>query len=317
MNRPAWSVGASLIGSLLWAVAPAGAASSGKPLQDCADVCPSMQVIPAGSFTMGSPPTEEGRTEGSGAPHGAAGKPNRELQHPVHIGRPFALSVDPITRRQYGQFVEATGYHAAGACFGINEKGEASSSDAFTWQTPGFPQSDNDPVVCVSPHDADAYVKWLSQKTGKDYRLPTEAEYEFAARAGTTTARYWGDSADEGCAYANGVGSEASKIFFGTATACDDGHVLTAPVGSYKPNAFGLYDMLGNVWVYMADCWHDTYEGAPSDGSAWREAGCMGRVMRGGSFVSNKTSLRSAARHEVDNLDARVHNYGIRVARSL
>ena len=300
--------------------APGAGASRVPPvavIRDCSTGCPALAVIPAGSFIMGSPVTEDGRLDGSGSPGNAPGKPERELQHKVTFARPFALAVDPVTRAEFAAFQQASGYRAQGACFGINARGEASVSDAYGWQNPGFPQTDNDPVVCVTAQDAEAYARWLAQMTGKPYRLPTEAEYEYATRAGTTTARFWGDSADQGCAFANGVGQEATSVLMGRSTACNDGYVFTSPVGSFRPNPFGLNDMLGNVWVWMADCWHDTYVGAPSDGSAWVDASCTSRVMRGGSFISNSTSLRSAARHQVQNPAGRLHNYGIRVARSL
>lgn len=191
-----------------------------------------------------------------------------------------------------------------------------SESERYNWETPGFDQGDNEPVLCISALDAEAYAAWLSNKTGKHYRLPTEAEYEYAARAGTTTARYWGDSQDDGCAYANGHGYESEKVFWGKMTNCDDGYIYTSPVGNYNPNAFGLNDMLGNVWVWLADCWHDSFKDGPDSEAAWRGPECSERVMRGGSFISHYTSLRAAARHKAEE-KVRYHNYGMRIARDL
>jgi formylglycine-generating enzyme len=271
-------------------------------MKDCPE-CPQLVVIKQGSFIMGSPATEEGREAG-------------ETQHRVTISKSFALGKNPVTKGEFKQFVAQTGYNAKGKCFSMDDKGNPSESEIYNWETPGFDQKDNEPVVCVNAVDAEAYAAWLSKKTNKSYRLPTEAEYEYAARAGTTTARYWGESQDDGCAYANGIGYEAQKIFWGKLSKCDDGYIYTSPVGIYKPNAFGLYDMLGNAWVWLADCWNDSYAGAPDNGSAWVEKGCTDRIMRGGSFISNYTSLRAAARHKAGT-EQRFHNYGIRVARDV
>jgi formylglycine-generating enzyme required for sulfatase activity len=271
-------------------------------MKDCPD-CPEFVIIKPGSFTMGSPSTEEGREEG-------------ETQHSVTILKSFALGKYPVTKGEFRQFVTQTGYNAKGKCFSMDDKGNPSESEIYNWETPGFNQKDNEPVVCVDAVDAEAYAAWLSKKTSKSYRLPTEAEYEYAARAGTTTARYWGESQDDGCTYANGIGYEAQKVFWGKLAKCDDGFIYTSPVGSYKPNAFGLYDMLGNAWVWLADCWHDSYAGGPDTKAPWMEQGCNARVMRGGSYISNYTSLRAAARHKA-GADQRFHNYGIRIVRDV
>lgn len=271
-------------------------------LKDCPD-CPELVVIPAGSFIMGSPETEEGREPG-------------EIRHPVTISKAFVLGKTPITRGQFKRFIAQTGYDAVGTCFSMDAQGNPEESERYTWETPGFDQTDSEPVVCINALDAEAYAAWLSSITGKAYRLPTEAEYEYAARAGTSTARYWGERQDDGCTYANGIGDESQQIFWGKMTQCNDGFIFTSPVGNYQPNAFGLYDMLGNVWVWLADCWHDSYKGGPVDGEAWLEPGCSARVMRGGSYISNYTSLRSAARHRAE-AEKRFHNYGIRIARDL
>jgi sulfatase modifying factor 1 len=140
-------------------------------------------------------------------------------------------------------------------------------------------------VVCVSWEDASAYVRWLSQKTGKRYRLLTEAEWEYAARADTTTTRFWGDDAHRSCDYANGADVAAaarlSDVSIGAHALCDDRYAYTAPVGSYRANAFGLHDMLGNVWEWTQDCWNTTYSGAPTDGTAWDAGDCSMRAVRG------------------------------------
>lgn len=292
-----------------------GAGAPPRELKDCT-VCGVLRLIPAGQFVMGSPETEDGRTLGSGSENGAAGDPRREAQHNVMV-RSFALGEHLVTKGEYAAFVRATHYRPLNQCFSIERTDvDGRASDRFTWQYVGlFAQGSNEPAVCVSAIDALAYTTWLSSKTGKQYRLPSEAEWEYAARAGTTTSRYWGDNPDDGCDYANGTGSEAAQVFLGTPTRCNDHYIGTSPVGSYKPNAFGLFDMLGNVWEVMADCWHPNYDGAPTDGSAWgQEPNCRASVLRGGSFNSNYTSIRSAARHQAWP-SAQSFNYGIRVAR--
>lgn len=271
-------------------------------LKDCPD-CPELVIIPAGTFIMGSPETEEGRDPG-------------ENQHPVTITKGFALAKYLVTKGEFRQFVDETGYDAMGTCFSIDAEGNPEESERYTWETPGFDQTDDEPVACVNAEDAEAYVSWLSKKTGKNYRLPTEAEFEYAARAGTVTARYWGESQDDGCAYANGIGYESKDVFYGMMSKCDDGFVYTSPVGTYKPNAFGLYDMLGNAWIWLADCWYDDYSDGPDNEEARTEQGCAERVMRGGSYISNYISLRASSRHKAE-AERRFHNYGIRVARDL
>ena len=296
----------------------ATAATLPKTIKDCAE-CGVLRVILPGSFIMGSPVTEDGRTLGSGSENGKAGDPNREVQHLVAIAKPFALGEFPVTKGEYAAFVRATNYHPVNQCFSSTHAGPGGfMSDKFTWDHPGFfTQTDNEPALCVSAIDALAYIDWLSAKTHHHYRLPTEAEWEYAARAGTTTSRYWGNDPNDGCAYANVIGSEASKIFNGTAVSCNDHYVETSPVGFYKPNDFGLYDMIGNVWEVVSDCWHPSYVGAPVDGSSWgEEPNCERSTLRGGSFVSNSTSDRSAARHEAWP-SAQFFNYGFRVARDL
>ena len=162
-------------------------------------------------------------------------------------------------------------------------------------------------------------MQWLRQKTGKDYRLLTEAEWEYSARAGTTAARFWGEDGNMSCSFANGADTKAKMIVYGASNwpvaNCDDGYAYTAPVGSYKPNAFGLYDMLGNVWEWTQDCLNENYVGAPKDGSAWTKGECSRRVLRGGSWDYYPMHLRSAMRAR--NAAANRGNFnGFRVART-
>ena len=159
------------------------------------------------------------------------------------------------------------------------------------------------PVINVSWDDAQQYAAWFSKMTGQPYRLLTEAEWEYAARAGSTTVYYWGDEIGNGNANCNGCGSQWDNR-------------QTSPVGSFKPNAFGLYDMTGNVWQWVQDCYHDDYKGAPTDGSGWTSGDCSRRVVRGGSWGGNPRGRRSATR-DASSSDYRSDNVGFRVGRTL
>ena len=177
-------------------------------------------------------------------------------------------------------------------------------------------------MTCVSWEDATAYVRWLSAETGADYRLPSEAEWEYAARAGTTTPFYWGTSVNEHCAHGNGADRMTERTFTSQSftwsfSDCSDGAARTVLVGSYNPNVFGLYDMAGNVWEWVEDCWHDNYAGAPDYGTAWTRGGeCGRRVSRGGSWYNDRVDLRSALRDRSD-AGLRSHLLAFRVSRTL
>ncbi len=225
---------------------------------------PEMVVIPAGQFRMGD-------IQGGG---GSDEKP----VHDVRIGRAFAMGKHEVTFEEYDRFVESTGHRKP--------------SDS------GWGRGKR-PVINVSWDDAKAYVQWLSRETGEEYRLPSEAEWEYAARAKTDSARYWGEDADRACDYANVHDLTSQKIngFSGTHHACDDGYAKTAPVGRFKANGFVLKDMLGNVWEWVEDCYHDSYNGAPKDGLARTVGNCGRRVLRGGSWGNVPRSVRSAYRY--------------------
>jgi formylglycine-generating enzyme required for sulfatase activity len=244
-----------------------------KPMdsfRECAKDCPEMIVIPAGSFTMGSP-TSQG--------HDALEEP----QHKVTIAKSFAVAKLELTFAEWDACVDY------GDCVHVSDSGFGRGQQ---------------PAINVSWNDAQRYVGWLSRMTGKPYRLLSEAEYEYAMRAGMQTVYPWGDEIGQRNANCNGCGSE-----------WDGQH--PAPVGSFAPNRFGLYDMVGNVWESVEDCGHADYNGAPEDGSAWIEgADCSGRIVRGGSWLDFPEFLRSAAR-DGRATDAQFSNYGLRVARTL
>lgn len=236
------------------------------------DKCPDMIVVPAGNFVMGSPATEMGRDN------------DEEPQHRVTITKPFAVGRFDVTFEEWDACV------ADGGC------------DGYKPQDLGWGRGRR-PVFNVSWNNATAYVAWLSRKTGKDYRFLTEAEWEYAARAGTTTAYYWGDEIGKGNANCDGCGSQ-----------WDNGQ--TAPVGSFAANAFGLYDMAGNLWQWVQDCYHDSYDGASTDGLAWKNDACTSRVIRGGSWISKPPLLRSAGRFR-NSPEDRGNLLGFRIGKTL
>jgi formylglycine-generating enzyme required for sulfatase activity len=292
-------------GTTLASAQPPTSAIPGQTIKDCPD-CGEMVVIPAGSFTIGSPASEPGRDADEGP------------QHTVTI-RAFAAGKYEVTRGEYAAFVKDTNRPVAGNCFADpSGAGKWAETPSANWQNPGFAQSERDPVVCVSWEDAEAYAAWLTRKTGHAYRLLTEAEWEYAARTGTTTAFPWGDAENNHCADANAADQTLKKSFASwTVSTCEDGHVFTAPVGAHKPNRFGLYDMIGNVWELAEDCYHDSYNGAPADGSPWT-TNCPDtrKLIRGGAWNGAPRSLRTANRGGRALTD-RLNYVGFRIARSL
>lgn len=272
--------------------------------RDCPD-CPEMQVIPAGRFLMGLPETAPAR-DGDESP-----------QHPVTILR-FALGKYEVTRGQFAAFVRATGHETGENCRVWNGK-TWERQRGRSWRHPGYPQQDDHPVVCVSRHDALAYVRWLGQQTGLPYRLASEAEWEYAARAGTTTAAFWGDDPARACAAANGMdqtGKAQVPNVDWASLACQDGYAYTAPAGRFLPNAFGLHDMLGNVSEWVQDCYHDNYQQAPADGRPLEDAQCFRWVTRGGGWESYPRALEATNRNGILPT-AQDDALGFRVARSL
>ncbi len=276
----------------LLAAPPLAARAGAAVLKECPD-CPEITVIPAGRMMMGSPPGEAGRFDTEGP------------RHLVSVPA-FALARTDVTVAEYAVFVNDTGYEQQPCDW---------PADSF-WNSPGIVQSGHQPVVCVSWTDAQAYIAWLNAKVragmphppaSGPYRLPSEAEWGYAARAGRGGARWWGEGIGRNHADCNGCGSPW------------DNHQI-APVASFAPNPFGLYDMLGNVWQWTADCWHPTYDGAPTDGRAWTDGDCRRHVLRGGSWSNLPALVRSAARMAGGNTD-RDRDYasyaGFRLARSL
>ncbi len=268
---------------------------AGERFKDCAD-CPEMTVVPAGSFTMGSPPDE---------PQRAAA---REDQVQATIARPFAVGAYSVTRGEFAAFVAATGYRLDQGCYfwtGTTWEERADRS----WQSPGSVQDDRHPVTCVDLKAAKAYAAWLSARTGKTYRLPSETEREYVARAGTVTPFWWGSSISTGQASYNGT-------FTYGAGPTGEWRQHTVRVDSFRPNPWGLYNVHGNVWDWTDDCWNESNAGNPGDGSVRTTGDCNWRVARGGAWNYSPGYLRSAFRYW--NLpDNRSGVQGFRVVRTL
>jgi formylglycine-generating enzyme required for sulfatase activity len=267
---------------------------------------PWMVVVPTGSFSMGS------------ADDGPA--------HPVTLGTGFAIGRTEVTVAEFREFIGATGYvtdaeRLGNASIYDENSGRLRDIDGADWHDDyaGKPARDDDPVVNVSWNDAEAYVKWLAQRTGKRYRLASEAEFEYAMRGGTTTRYWWGDGTPDGTVE-NLTGSRdrspSKRRWTHAFTGYGDGYWGPAPVMHFKPNPFGLYDIDGNVSEWVDDCWHDNYLRAPRDGSAWINPGCTARVLRGGSWGSAPEQVRSSYRQPAA-ANVRSARVGFRVVRVL
>jgi formylglycine-generating enzyme required for sulfatase activity len=251
--------------TLAWLSAYSSASElPGEVLRDCAQ-CGELVVVPPGDFMMGSDV-----------------KPSESPPHKVTIGKAFAIGRKAVTFAEWDRCVAAAGckYTAPDYGWGRGER----------------------PVIDLSWDDAKEFIGWLSRSTGKPYRLPTEAEWEYAARAGTATPYWWGKTADSGRARCADCGGDDAK--------------QTAPAGSFRPNSFGLYDTAGNSSEWVEDCWNPNYRGAPADGSAWATGDCSLRVLRGGSYLDKAASIRSAARFRYDE-SVRYNANGLRVARDV
>ena len=304
----------------------------GQTFKDCKD-CPEMIVIPAGSFIMGSTEKELGHNDYT--PY------ELQIEGPQRLVsiKQFAAGKFDITKEQWASFVKETYRPATGGCSWSGLPADTSvkpwdPNPAANWNHIGFEQDSSHPVVCITWDDAQDYVQWLSKKTGAHYRLLTEAEWEYAARAGTTTAYPWGDSATH--EYANYGTDTTGGIGFAFG---DDKWITTSPVGSFPSNQFGLYDMQGNVLQWVEDCVADSYSGLPTDGSAYTSAdtlkmrediwasmngkkACSFHICRGGDAWDPPALIRSASRNWGEVTGNKLTNYGsaglgFRIARTL
>jgi formylglycine-generating enzyme required for sulfatase activity len=264
---------------------------------------PEFVAIPGGTFMMGSDAKDDEADD------------DERPRHKVSV-RAFKLAKTETTRGQFAAFVKDSGHVINGCDVWDAKDKKIVRNKNQSWTSPGYQQGDDHPVVCVSYDDVQAYVRWVNQKTGQRYRLPSEAEWEYAARAGTTTRRYWGDDSEAACENANVADQTAKGAHPNWDThQCTDGYAETAPVGHYASNAYRLNDMLGNVLEWVGDCWHENYGGSPTDSKPWTTSGdCARRVVRGGSWFLKPRDVRSAGR-DWYTADGRLSGAGFRLAQ--
>jgi len=285
------------------AMAPPPPVSSvpGTLIRDC-PTCPQMTVLRVGRFKQGS------------AYDDRVALPSEKPQHIVLMRQPFAMSTTELTVANFHEFVDATKRELRGC--EVYDGEWHNKPDAY-WNEPGFTQSAEQPVTCVSWKDAVAYADWLSKKTGHRYRLPSASEWEYAARSGSEASLPWGTTGQGACKNANVADRSAARRYpKWSVFACNDGYVNTAPVGSFKANAFGIDDMLGNVLEWTQDCWHDDYSKAPIDGSARMDGDCGEHELRGGSWFSSVAFVRPAYRNHAAT-DYRSSSIGVRLVREM
>jgi len=326
------------------ASALAGPADAGPAFRDC-EHCPEMVTLPPGTFLMGPSPEEVRQLQYLD---------NELPQHAVTIAYPFAIGRYEVSVDELDAYVKETGAEIGGLCgIRVMDSGENALKYEGTlapggdqgaaapylvyiadgsYAQPGLPVTGKQPAGCISRHEIAAYLAWLGEKTGRHYRLPTEAEWEYAYRAGTDTMNFWGDDFSKTCDYANFADRESGYQAAPAAACAERLHPgWTAEIGSYQPNPWGLYDMAGNVQETVEDCLHADYDGAPIDGSPWTEPDCRTFVARGGDYELTQFSMRADERllfgydeegsdgmwTKDEALDERFNLLGFRVAVSL
>ena len=258
--------------------------------------CPDLVVVPAGTFKMGSPTAEPERVAG-------------EMQTEVRIAAPLAVARHAVTRADYARFLAESGHTQAAGCR-IWDGATWTEGAGFGWRTAGFVQADNHPVVCVTWHDATAYAAWLTRKTGHTYRLLSESEREYAARAGTTTPFWWGRT------IAPTQANYRSLDVYKGGGQVGPWRKATVPVEAFKPNPWGLFNVHGNVREWTLDCWADTHADNPGDGRPRVAGDCTRRVVRGGCWCYNPGNVRAAFRLSGFS-GARLNVVGFRLAREV
>jgi len=298
--------GIAVVLSLAAVVAQGAAHEAGKTFRDC-ETCPLMVVVPPGKFAMGADGGEKARYEGP--------------VHDVNIRRSFAAGVYEVTNAEYRAFVDATGYEPGGNCRIWN--GEMPyETPGKSWADPGYgrPPLAEEPAACINWNDAKAYATWLAGQTGEPYRLLSEAEWEYLARGRTPKARYtWGERDEDACEYANVFdrsGSKAEVFRPYDPVECDDGYTGVAPVGQLAPNVFGVYDIIGNVWEWVEDCYVMTYLASQTTEEPQDKYGCDRRGVRGGSWSTTVNRQRPEFRGR-DPAELTTQIFGFRIARDL
>lgn len=310
LTRPIFTAVALLSTALLpvGAVAEEVTLKAGSAFQECND-CPEMVIIPPGSFTIGFDGGIEERYEGA--------------RRDIDIKYSFAIGKFEVTQAQFRTFVETSGFVPSKGCYLWDGLG-APFIDENGWADPNYgrPPADDEPVACLNWTHANAYVEWLAEHTGQPYRLISEAEWEYVARAGrpSTDTYPWGNNEEEACLHANVLDETLAKArpeLTMPAAPCNDGFAGVAPVGQFQPNPFGLYDITGNVWEWLQDCYVMPYANdAPTDGSAYINEACERRAVRGGAWLSTMFWQRPTFRgRDPEDLTSRI--FGLRVARDL
>jgi formylglycine-generating enzyme required for sulfatase activity len=299
-----------LIGVLVMAATATVAAEQklGEAFKDC-PTCPEMVVLPQGKTWLGAEPWDQDMKTSWG-----------KLRE-VTIGYSLAIARHEVTRAQYREFVAATKYKSpTTSCntWGFNRI--LGQTEGYTWDHPGQPQREDSPVVCVSWEDATAFTKWLAKKTGKPYRLLSSTEFEYATRAGTRGPWFWGSDNAKACEFANVADDTYRRLYsYGPVFNCNDGWERVAPVGSFKPNPWGLHDMLGNAWEWSEDCFHADMSNVPTDGRAWMaedNGDCKARTPRGGAWASGTDWLKAISQSR-DPIEYHSQLLGFRVALTL
>lgn len=274
---------------------------------DC-DNCPEMVRITGGTFLLGSDAMDPGHQE------------DETPQVEVSIST-FAVSRYEVTLKEFKAFIKATGYIDETVCLSMQDNGFWDYDPEKSWKNPGFEQTDDHPVTCLSWNTANAYVDWLNEQSSTEqYRLLTESEWEYAARAGSSSVYWWGDREDDFCNRTNGVDQSTQAKFPGwnRAGMCDDGYVFTAPVGHYQsPNAYGVEDMVGNVWEWVSDCYVDNYKDKPRNGMPQTVEQCEKRVIRGGAWGDTGSFYLRSAYRGAWTPEQSFTNLGLRVAKTL
>jgi formylglycine-generating enzyme required for sulfatase activity len=306
LEHPGIAIALLLLSSALPAFAAPVDLKPGAVFRDCPQ-CPELVVVPPGAFAMGFDGGEEERYEG----------PVRQ----VRINYSFAAGRFEITNAQYRRFVDATGYDAAEGC-NVFVNGKLEKDMTRYWAQPGYgrPIAPDEPAVCLAWYHVKAYVDWLTAQTGQPYRLLSEAEWEYLAIAPPAGNIVVEGRGDDLCRYANVMDSSGKKLFANqpavTPVACDDGFQQVSPVGSFPPNAYGLHDVVGNVWEWVADCYAMPAPAEPLDGSPQVSEGCDRRAVKGGSWATVAARQRPQFRGR-DPLSRVSQVFGFRIARDL
>ncbi len=273
----------------------------GEIFKDC-ETCPSLVVVPPGQFVQGTPSAAEFQLA------------HEAPVHLVSIDYPLAVGRYEVTRKQYARFVSETGHPADGCNV---YKDQWVYRPAMNWNDPGYVQAENHPATCVSWDDAQAYVEWLSRETGHKYRLLSASEWEYTARDGGRFNGLFNADRDSICEKGNVADRSAAGQYRGWQVfECNDNNVHTAPAGAFEPNALGVFDMAGNVFEWVADCWNENYQNAPTSGAAWAQGDCTRHELKGGSWFSRPEYLRAAFRNSFA-AGYRSSSFGFRVAREL